>query len=104
MPPNCTLAMRMPRRSNSSSTLPGIARHMSYSPECEVAITIMHEPEARCGAIVTDPDDAGMQVRNRTQPDLWRFAASLRRPQPGQEILSQNNRRRSRNREVRVSL
>src|ERR1700684_2687612 len=31
IPPNCTLAMRMPRWSNVSTTLPGIARHMSFS-------------------------------------------------------------------------
>src|ERR1019366_7947335 len=31
MPPNWTLAMRMPCRSNASTTLPGIAKHISVS-------------------------------------------------------------------------
>src|ERR1035438_2302825 len=31
MPPNCTLAMRLPSRSSASMILPGTARHMIHS-------------------------------------------------------------------------
>src|SRR5579871_1160627 len=48
MPPNCTLAIRMPPRSNSSSTLPGIARHMSYAPLLRMLDIMRADAKAGC--------------------------------------------------------